>query len=53
MPVQIGAEIVLGDRDQEVTIRRLMFRAAQLAAERSRARRTPLSRIDAETGLHA
>lgn len=47
---QVGAEVVLGDRDQEVTVRRLMFRAAQLAAERARARRTPLSRTDSDTG---
>ncbi|BDA41223.1 hypothetical protein COCOBI_02-0030 [Coccomyxa sp. Obi] len=48
---QVAAEIVLGDRPQEITIKRLMFRAAQLAADRTRARRTPLSRTDSDIGL--
>ncbi|CAL8462058.1 g1589 [Coccomyxa elongata] len=48
---QVAAEIVLGDRPQEITIKRLMFRAAQLAAERARARRTPLSQADSDIGL--
>ena len=48
--MQVGAEIVLGDRPQEITIKRLMFRAAQLAAERAQARRTPLSQSDSDIG---